>query len=197
MNLGWLSEYLRLPARVYAAIAVIAGAILVAPERLLSGLGLDEFRNDHREWLRYALVAALALLVAELGQQLWLNIKAARRAAVAKAEATAKARSEAAENAVEGKRGPIEHLRWLASDEKLMLIPFIAENVRARRVPMNSAALKALIGAGILGQPEQVAYQDFAAGPNMVEVYIQPWAMEYLRQHRELLSLTWRPDDRP
>jgi hypothetical protein len=170
---------------VYAAIAVISGAIFMAPERLLSVLGLDELLNDHREWLSYALVAALALLVAELGQQLWLYLKAkaARRAAAAKAEATA------AEKAVEGKREAIERLRWLASDEKLMLIPFIAENVRARRVPMNSAALKALIGAGILGQSEQVAYDDFAAGPNMVEVYIQPWAMEYLRQHRELLSL--------
>jgi hypothetical protein len=191
VNLGWLSEYLRLPARVYAAIAVISGAILLAPERLLSVLGLDELRNDHRGWLGYALVAALALLVAALGQQLWLYLKAkaARRAAVAKAEATAKAESEAAEKAVEGKRGSIETLRWLASDEKLMLIPFIAENVRARRVPMNSAALKALIGAGILGQPEQVAYHDFAAGQYMVEVYIQPWAMEYLRQHRELLGL--------
>ena len=183
MNLRWLSEYLRLPARVYAAIAVISGAILLVPERLLPLLGLDELRNDHREWLRYALVAALALLVTELGQQLrlYLKARAARRAAVANAEAR--------EKAVEGKREAIERLRWLASDEKLMLIPFIAENVRARRVPMNSAALKALIGAGILEQPEQVAYDDFAAGPNMVEVYIQPWAMEYLRQHRELLSI--------
>ncbi|HMI37577.1 MAG TPA: hypothetical protein VK505_08135, partial [Steroidobacteraceae bacterium] len=63
MNLAWLSDFLRLSARVYAAIAVVAGAILAAPDRLLSILGLDELLKYYRGLVGLALVAALGLLL--------------------------------------------------------------------------------------------------------------------------------------
>jgi hypothetical protein len=203
VELGQFAQYLRLPVRVYGAASLVAAALVFLPERVLSQLGLASFVTDHRASISLVLLASIALLVAELIRYVWQEVEtrrrreAARRDEVAAREAARRdetAEREAREQREQQRRDELEarrrkRLSKLTSDEKRLLLPFIAADRRSRRVPMNSATVHALKGSDVLGMATQVTTYDFKLNDYAAEVFIQPWALEYLKEHPELLAV--------
>lgn len=191
MSASAIDAMLKHPARVYAAIAMVAAAILFLPDRALDAIGLSKIATDHRPWVGIIFVVALALLVAELGHHAWrhyrsrMEIRTAQRAATE--TAAAKLREEA-ELRAETSRARIARLSALTSDEKAMLLPFVKKNLRAQRVPISSATFRALQGSQVLEMASQAIGFDMKMDDYAAEVFIQPWALKHLTEHPELLK---------
>jgi hypothetical protein len=152
IDLGSFSEYLRLPAGVYAPVSFVAAILLFAPERLLTWLGLADVAN-YRRWIGLILIVGVARLVAELGHQLWRHLTAEAKEAKNTAQL---GRDSAAEGELKQQRRP-ERLSGLTVDEKALLRSYVQKNVRARRLSQTDAALHALMGSKILGAASQKA----------------------------------------
>ncbi len=170
---GAFVEYLKLPAKVSAAIALVAGALLFLPAPWVARLGLAEVATSQRGWIGFAFVAAVALLVAELGALVWRHVGAYL------GEERRKARI---------KRQAAERLTQLTTDEKRLLQPYVEKNVRSVKIPQSSGALNALMRAGILSAGSQTATFSMGKDDYLIEVTISQWALEHLRDRPELLA---------
>jgi hypothetical protein len=78
--LDGIADLLKLPARIFAAIAAVAGLILFVPATRLTPFGLDGLAKDHRLWVGLVFLLSVALLVAEVCVAGWRKLREWRTA---------------------------------------------------------------------------------------------------------------------
>jgi hypothetical protein len=158
--LGWFN----LPQRVLWALLLCAGLVLWGPDWFITGLGLQEFITAYRMWLG---VVFLLLLAATLPTPIqW--------AASCAWSWTKERRAKKARRA---------RLHNLSEDEKEVLRYYIANNVRTQTLDCAEGVAPALEQGWIIYRASNVSqgYTDFAYN-------IQQWALDYIRQHPEVLD---------
>ena len=111
--------------------------------------------------------------------------KSELRAEAERAEQAGREERAAQERAVQAS---LARLQKLTRDQKAMLRPFVVADVQSRRLRMDDGTLQALMGSSILGSGTQTLNYDQRMGRYAQQVFIQPWALEHLKQHPELLD---------
>lgn len=158
--LGWL----KLPQRVLWALVIVAGLVLWGPSWFVSGLGLEQFITAYRMYLGVVfllfLAATLPTPVHWLASKGWSRLQDMRHRKVRQAR-----------------------LHDLSEDEKNVLRHYIEKRTRTQTLDYTDGVTSALESAGIIYRASNMAqqYTDFAYN-------IQPWALEYLRKHAEVLN---------
>lgn len=158
--LGWL----KLPQRVLWALLIIAGLVLWGPEWFVSGLGLGQFIDTYRMYLG---VVFLLFLAATLPTPVnWVASKGLEKIKGHRHKAAREAR-----------------LHDLSGDEKEVLRYYIKNNTRTQTLDLADGVAPALESARIIYRASSVSqgYTDFAYN-------IQQWALDYLREHPEVLN---------
>lgn len=158
--LGWL----KLPQRVLWGLLLIAGLVLWGPPWFVDGLGLQAFIDAYRMWLG----AAFLLLVAATFPNAihWAGTKALGWVTERRAMKARRAR-----------------LHNLSRDEKVVLRFYLKNNVRTQTLDMADGVAPALENAWIIYRASNLSqgYTDFAYN-------IQQWALDYIREHPEVLD---------
>jgi len=157
--LGWL----KLPQRVLWALLVIAGFVLWGPKWFASGLGLEQFIETYRMYLG---VVFLLFLAATLPTPIhWAASKAG--------EVVQERRHKEAREA---------RLRDLSKGEKAVLRYYITNDTRTQTLNYADGITSALEEAEIIYRASNMSksYTNFAYN-------IQPWALDYLRKHPEVI----------
>ena len=192
-DLSALAEYVRLPARFYAAACAASAVLLFAPSWALGLIALDGFAKDQRTLIGLVFLFSSILVATEIGLQIHGRINKRREAAAAQV-ADRKQREEKrqleAQQLAEASEARVRRLEALTNDEKRMLQPYVINNVRSRRLPYNSGTRHALAGSAILASAAQAMNFDFEMDDYAVQAIIQPWALEELRRRPELIDLT-------
>lgn len=156
---------------VFLGLAIATGISLVAPDFLLSGLGLSQLRDQYRPYLGGAFLVSSSVLAAH-------GLIALGRYAGTRLD---KRRDERdAEKALEYR---CQALHSLTPDEKAYLIPFVLEGKNTLYFKIEDGVAAGLVAKDILYQPSSVGSMISGFAHN-----IQPWAEEYLQEHRELLE---------
>lgn len=155
-------DWIRLPARYLVPIAALSGFLVFASAKVLDRFGLTAFVQLGRPWIALVFLASLAVLVSlfvwEVGR--W-----------------AKKRFDISQKA----NRRIVRLGKLTPDEKHILLGYLVKNTKTQYFAITDGVVSGLVSAEIIyqssanGQPDSWAYN------------IQPWAWEYLKQHRGMV----------
>jgi hypothetical protein len=190
-DLGTFLQLLKPSPRLYAAVLITTAALLLTPDRVFKSLSLDVFVTQHRPIIAIAALGSAALLLVEALWSLGGRVVARRRRkSELSAEAARAAQVEREERAEQERAIQVRlgRLQKLTRDEKAMLRPFVSADVRSRRLRTDDGTLHALKGSNILGNGAQTMNYDQRLGGYAEQVFIQPWALEHLKQHPELLD---------
>ena len=191
LPLGTFLRLLKPSPRLYAAVLITTGALLLVPDRVLKPISLDVFVSQHRPIIAIAALGSAALLLADALWSVGGRVVASRRrkselrAEAERAEQAGREERAAQERAVQAS---LARLQKLTRDQKAMLRPFVVADVRSRRLRTDDGTLQALMGSSILGSGTQTLNYDQRMGRYAQQVFIQPWALEHLKQHPELLD---------
>jgi hypothetical protein len=181
--LDGLADLLKLPARIFAAIAAVAALILFAPAKYLQGIGLDGLAKEYRFWVGLVFALSVAIFLVEVIASGWKMCREwwkAKKAAEAADPAPPKNPGRDQERARHAK------LSGLTSDEKEILRLYVEQDVRALTFGLRDGRVMGLVAQGILHRPSQML--DFEAAEVSMQFLIQPWALTHLREHPELLE---------
>jgi hypothetical protein len=166
-DLGTFLQLLKPSPRLYAAVLITTGALLLAPDQVLKPIALDIFVTQHRPIIAIAALGSASLLLAEALWSVGGRVIASRRrraelrAAAERAEQAEREERATRERAVQARLGRLQNL---TRDEKAMLQPFVAADVRSRRLRMDDGTLHALMGSNILGSGTQTVNYDQRMG---------------------------------
>jgi hypothetical protein len=166
MDWSKLLDAVKLSPKYLAPIALASGFLLFSPAHYLITLGLDTFVNSYRSWIGLVFVISAALLIASLFQLVW---------SWSKSTYDGFRRIHAGEN----------RLKHLTAEEKDVLRGYIVNQTRSQVLDFASGVVKGLEHEGIIYQasPLGTLIDGFAYN-------IQPWAWDYLNDHKELLVET-------
>ena len=164
MDWSKLVDALKLSPRYLVPIALASGFLLFSPPQYLATLGLDSFVSSYRAWIGLVFVVSAALLATSFFLQAWSWSKGKFKKFQSKA---------AAQN----------RLKNLTAEEKVILHGYIMNQTRTQVLDFASGIVKGLEHEGIIYQasPLGTLIDGFAYN-------IQPWAWEYLNNHKELLA---------
>jgi len=178
-----IADLLKLPARISAAIAAAAALILFLPQDWLTPLGLDSLAKDHRGWVGVVFLLAVLLFLAEISVAAWQKIQAWRAEKKADDAADVSAPEKSTEKQ---ERAFHARLSRLTGDEKELLRMYVESDVRSLTLPFRNGTVMGLVGQSILMRPNQ--FLNFETREPSAETLIQPWALEHLKKHPELLE---------
>ena len=146
------------------AIALATGAILFVSEAVAERLGVLEFRVAYRGYIGTAFLIAWAYLLAHL---IWWS-----RARILESMASRRAR-----------RVRRKYLHDLSPQERGYLLPYVEDKINTQNFAIEDGVIGGLARKGIVYRGSNVFHVLEGAPWN-----IQPWALEYLRRHPELLE---------
>src|SRR2546429_7925929 len=115
-DLGAFLHLFKPSPRLYAAVLITTGALLLLPDRVLKPISLDVLVSQHRPIIAIAAVGSAALLLAEALWSVGGRVVARRR------------RKSDQERTVQAR---LARLQKLTQDEKTMLLPFVLADVRS------------------------------------------------------------------
>lgn len=145
------------------AVAIGSGAILYAPANVVAAAGLTDLLTKYRMWIGLALVASCAYLCAHGLSWAFGFVRAIREEAQLR-----KVRRN--------------WLTTLTPDEKVILTPYIRDQVASVTYNLNDGAVRGLEEKGVLYRASSVSSYGLGFPFNM-----QPWAREILTAEPELL----------
>lgn len=182
-------DALKLPPSVKAVIAAVCAAVLYLPKSWREASGIDALSPGWRLLVFVAGSVMLLLLVVDLVRLVWDSQNSKRErleraAAEAEKQMRDEQRARAAAQAIVEERE--KRLHRLARDEKAVLLKFVSAERRAVLIDIPNGAFVALCNAGILRQASEVI--TFVTGQDRCEAYIEPWALEYLLAHPDLVT---------
>ena len=159
----WLFE---LPQRIVWAFVAIVGLTLWGPDRFVTGLGLQEFIDDYRQWIGVAFLVLVGIAlpnavegVRRQALQWWRDRRYLRDAE--------------------------KRLHDLTEAEKKVLRHYVTDNTRTQNLDMTNGVTSGLVSASVIYQAANIS-----VGLTIFAYNIRPWAWDYLREHPELLELT-------
>lgn len=157
-----LLDWAKLKPRTWFAMATASTALLLLPEDILSGTGLDEIVVGYRSWLGVALLLSLALLFAHVAGETWNWgrewLKANRHL-----------------RALHGQ------LRELSPGEKHVLKKYIEGQTTTLYFTVSDGVIGGLVAKKILFQSSSIGQM------HSFSYNLQPWAWTYLRAHPDIL----------
>jgi hypothetical protein len=163
-------EYLKLlvsqTPKVLLGLVLFCSVALVAPDRLLRGMGFLPFTGSVRQWLEVVLLLSGCLLLSHLAFSLSSFLKGRLNGWVI---------------VHRGKK----RLRDLTRTEKEILKDYLEQDSMTQAFDCRNGSVIALENEHILYRASEISLEDLNFPFNL-----QPWARQYLRQHPELLSLT-------
>jgi hypothetical protein len=162
-TLNWLTK--TIPWQVMFGLFVTTGVLLFLSRRL----GIYEWAHPYRGIEIAVFTFCGAVLLANIGS------------------GVAKWATKGIQDWTVRRRGE-KYLHHLNPEEKAFCRHFIETS--GNPLPHNPAkgAISSLLANGILWQPEQGWGKENRGRDWLFEFNIQPWALEYLKKHRELLS---------
>lgn len=163
MDLTGALNWLKLSPKYLVAITIATGAILFAPENLLTFLGMTEIKTSYKSWLGLGFIIAASLLIANLFFYIvkWVITRITWRRNRVKCQT---------------------YLNDLTSDELEILREYIGTQSRTQYLPIDSGVVQGLVG-------NKIIYRSANVG-DMVDGWafnIQPWAWDYLNVNLHLL----------
>ncbi len=170
-----LIEILKLAPRYLAAIALIAGALILLPPDILAMLGLEEFSTEYRMWLGLSLLVSLGICLVSVVLWLYqsildvLNRRSIRSFIVKK-------------------------LNRLTEDEKQILRYYFAKETRSNTLKLDDGVVQELVRCRII-------YRSARLG-NLVQGFshnINDLAWDYIHANPHVLegsTNTYRTDKR-
>lgn len=161
--IGKIIELLaKITPRLAGAIFVFSTSLLVMPKWLASILSVDTFRNNRRDAIGLAFLLSFAFLVVEFIIYLERKLKQRRL-----------------------KYAQYSIFRNLTKEEKEMLSRYVILEEATLAMPMADGVKGGLEAKGIIYRSSPIG---FCAPEVMFSYNIQPWALEYLRKHKDLLD---------
>ena len=159
----WI-DWIKLPPRYLAAIAIATSILLFSPGSILKKIGLSTAINDYRVWFGLLWLCAVSLLLAHIGAPLL---------------AYWRSRIDEWRWMKYGKR----YLASLTSDEKKIMRGFITAGKKSQMLDIRDGNVKAL-------QHERLIYQAASVGHVIggFAFNIQPWVWDYLNKNQELMK---------
>jgi hypothetical protein len=162
-DIGKAVDFLKLPVKVFVALAIATGLLVLAPLTWLEAFGLDAFVSEYRPYIGAIFLVCLSVsLVSGLAAVLRFY----------------KAWFVAGFRIRQGKL----HLKQLTPGEKELLAHYIDNQTRSQMLPLESGVVQMLVSRFIIQRAS-----------NMGTIYgfdyvIQPWAWEHLNKNRHLLD---------
>lgn len=126
-----LLQILRLPAKIFVAVAISAGVLFLLPKTWLAPFGLDAFLTSYGVWVGIAFYAALALTLTNLVS--WTVARLQRRRAEKRREERI-----------------VQKLRTLDPHEQAVLREFIIQAKNTVELPINQHVVAGLVDSGVL-----------------------------------------------
>jgi superinfection exclusion protein B len=159
-----LVEWIKLSPKHLAAIFLFTGLVVFAPERWLTFVGIVGLPDTLRLVFGIAFLLSTILLLSAAIVAVWGMVKQKRTKAALL-------------------RSRRERLHQLSEPEKDVLRGYIEEGTRTQYLPMSDGVVGGLEAERILIRASSISksHDHFAYN-------IQPWAWEYLNEHRKLLS---------
>jgi hypothetical protein len=166
MDWSNLLDALKLSPRYLVPVALASGFLLFSPADYLTVMGLDTLVNSYRSWIGLVFLVSAALLITSLIQQAW-SLSKVRYARF------------------RTRRAAHKRLNHLTAEEKDILRGYIVNQTRTQVLDFASGVVKGLEHEGIIYQASPLGslLDGFAYN-------IQPWAWDYLNDHKELLIET-------
>lgn len=165
-----LTEWLKLSPRHIAAIAVACGVYVALREPQLERLGLDALDGRIRPWVGAGLILSSSLLlvhaIAYIRSQFSARLTARRR-----------------------KQSREQRLHELSPEEQLILAVYFHGNTKTVPLDISSGIVNGLAAAGVITLASSVSSSYLTFDFN-----IQPWALEYIRVHPDVLGELQNPD---
>lgn len=160
--LGNLLDWIKLPPRLFFAIALIAGLLLFAPSSILGSLGVSPFVIQYRPIIGgIFLVSSLLFLVHPLASiSTFLGEILAGRL---------------------NQRANLKWLQTLTVEEKAVLRGYMQKGTQSQMLDPMSGVTSGLAIKGIIYQAANIGMLGYGFAYN-----IQPWAWDHLNKHPEL-----------
>ncbi|HUN28582.1 MAG TPA: superinfection exclusion B family protein [Alphaproteobacteria bacterium] len=156
-----LFELLRQPLRYSVAIGIVVAIVLFSPDSVVNKLGMLKYRNEGKPYFGVILLLCIALTIASGIGALGSKINDYRL-----------------------RRSRKKRLHSLTVEEKQILRAYIKGQTRTRYFDITDGVVKGL-------EQETIIYRSSDVG-HLVSGFaynIQPWAWNYLNDHRDLLGL--------
>jgi hypothetical protein len=154
-----LLELLKQPLRYSIALGVVAAIVLFTPDSVVNKLGLLQYRNQGKPYLGVVLLVCITIAIASGIGAVGSKINDYR---------FWKARKK--------------RLHRLSAEEKQILRAYIERQTRSLNLSVTSGVVNGL-------EQETIIYRASNLGHLMAgfAYNIQPWAWDYLNEHRDLL----------
>lgn len=165
LDFGKIVEALKLPTQVFVWLALVSGALLFGPIRLIELLGLLGFRQSYRPWIGLTFLVSIAVVTVALFTPIWNII-----------------RRELRDNWLIRRQS--KYLADLTPRERKILRGYIQGDTRTQTFHIGDGAVRELESKLILRRASNLG-----AGSGWGFAYnIQPWAWDYLKRHPELVA---------
>jgi len=161
---GKLVEWIKLSPRYLLPLSLFTGFLLFAPAKWLFVFGLVGFVSDYRSWFGLAFLLSTALLLSAAIMAMW---------------ELAKRKWDASKLMSRWQR----RLHNLSEREKDILRRYIEEETRTQYWQASDGVVGGLVDEQVLYRARNLSRMGGYFACN-----IQPWAWEYLNEHRKLLS---------
>jgi hypothetical protein len=158
-----LLEILKQPLKYAIGVGVVAAIALFSPDSVIDRMGLLKYRDEGKPYLGIALLLCFAIAIAN-----------------AIGFATGEYRHYSLLRA--GKK----RLHRLTTQEKQVLRRYIEGQTQSIYLDVNSGVVNALVNESVIYRASNFSNPQFG---RMAFAYnIQPWAWDYLNEHRDILG---------
>jgi len=156
-------NWLKLSPKYLVAISIATGAILFAPDSLITSLGMTEIKTTYKPWIGLGFIISASLLIANSSFYTfkWVKTRLTWRKNLAKCQS---------------------YLNDLTSDELEILREYIGTQSKTQYLPIDSGVVQGLVNNKIIYRSANVG--DIVDG---WAFNIQPWAWDYLNVNLHLL----------
>ncbi len=165
MNWDKLPELLKIETRYWVGATLVSGTILFAPDALAVTIGIDALRAIMRPYLGFFFIVTIGVAIVQIGTKVFEGIKKKRDQSKAMKVLQ-------------------DRLHKLTQDEKRILCGYILTDCRTQYFSVEDGVVTGLEQAKVIYRASSVGDlygKGFAFN-------IQPWAWEYLKDRKELIT---------
>lgn len=165
MSFEWskVLDWLQFKPRLWFAVLLFTGTLLLLPSHLIEPLGLVDFRGESRLWLALGFLAAATMLISHGAGEVW---KWGRR----------KLRFR------RNMKRRVKAMQELSPEEKEVLRSYLAHQTKTRTFGLSDGVVNDLVAKQILRRASTVGYL------RSFPYNLQPWAWRYLNENPWVLE---------
>lgn len=172
-------SWIKLPRHLAWPLVIVSGLLLWGSNDFKSGLGLQPFIDNHREWIGIVFLFFLVLGLQQIGAIIYEKIKS--RASQRKAIEERKARDQAFLQQNES------NINNLTNDEKEILAYFLNNNTRTQDLNYQNGNVTHLTSLGFIYRASNVSYGGLR-GSFTFPYNISDWAWDYIQKKPEVVN---------